>query len=246
VEAAFAAHTPGDYAFWGLTIAACMTAFYSWRLMFMTFFGSNRTDRQTFEHAHECPFVMGIALAALALGSSAAGFAFPSLFIGRSSAAFWGKALIADPSGPIHNGLEEMPQWVSWAPTLAMLLGLGTAYLYYIAAPSLPAITARAFKPIYVFLLNKWYFDELYDWLLVRPALAVGRFLWKVGDGKIIDGLGPDGVASRVLWATGRIIRLQTGYIYHYAFAMLIGVAVIITCFMFYDLGGLLNGWVDR
>jgi NADH-quinone oxidoreductase subunit L len=114
-----------------------------------------------------------------------------------------------------------------------MLAGFGLAYLYYIAAPSLPDLTARAFRPLYLFFLNKWYFDELYDWLFVRPAFWIGRLLWKGGDGKIIDGLGPDGVAGRVLWTTGRIVKLQTGYVYHYAFAMLIGVALIITAFMF-------------
>jgi NADH-quinone oxidoreductase subunit L len=114
-----------------------------------------------------------------------------------------------------------------------MLGGFALAYLYYIAVPSLPAATARAFRPLYLFLLNKWYFDELYDWLFVRPAFWIGRVLWKGGDGKIIDGLGPDGVASRVLWTTGRVVRLQTGYVYHYAFAMLIGVALIVTAFMF-------------
>jgi NADH-quinone oxidoreductase subunit L len=126
-----------------------------------------------------------------------------------------------------------VPEWVSWAPTIAMLGGLALAYLYYIAAPYLPAATARAFRPLYLFLLNKWYFDELYDWLLVRPVMRLGRILWKQGDGAVIDGLGPDGVASRVLWTTGRVVRLQTGYVYHYAFAMLIGVALLVTWFMF-------------
>ena len=132
--------------------------------------------------------------------------------------------------------MHEIPGWVAWAPTIAMLSGFALSYLYYIAAPSLPGFTARVFKPIYLFLLNKWYFDELYDWLFVRPAMRLGRFLWKVGDGRIIDGLGPDGIASRVLWTTSRVVKLQTGYVYHYAFAMLIGVALIVTCFMFYDM----------
>jgi NADH-quinone oxidoreductase subunit L len=100
--------------------------------------------------------------------------------------------------------------------------------------PSLPALTAKVFKPIYLFLLNKWYFDELYDFIFVRPTFWLGRVLWKQGDGAIIDRLGPDGIASRVLWTTGRIVKLQTGYVYHYAFAMLIGVALFVTWFMFY------------
>ena len=129
--------------------------------------------------------------------------------------------------------MHEVPGWVNWAATVAMLGGFALSYLYYIAAPSLPGITARMFRPIYLFLLNKWYFDELYDWLFVRPAFWIGRLLWKRGDGTIIDGLGPDGIANRVLWTTGRVVKLQTGYVYHYAFAMLIGVALIITAFMF-------------
>src|SRR5690606_27257832 len=115
------------------------------------------------------------------------------------------------------------------------------AWLYYMAAPWLPAATARAFKPLYLFLLNKWYFDELYDLIFVRPAMRLGRLLWKRGDGTIIDGLGPDGFAASVLWTTGRVIRLQTGYLYHYAFAMLIDVALIVTAFMYNDIGALID-----
>jgi NADH-quinone oxidoreductase subunit L len=233
IEAAFAAHTPNNYAYWLLVVAAFMTAFYSWRLIFMTFHGTTRADHDTYEHAHESPFVMLVVLAALALGSVAAGFAFQHYFIGEGYKEFWGKALFEGQANHILHALHEAPDWVGWAPTLAMLGGFALSYLYYIAAPSLPAATARAFRPIYLFLLNKWYFDELYDWLFVRPAFWIGRLLWKRGDGTIIDGLGPDGIANRVLWTTGRVVKLQTGYVYHYAFAMLIGVALIITAFMF-------------
>ncbi len=233
IEAAYAAHTPNDYAFWLLAVAAFMTAFYSWRLIFMTFHGTTRADHHTYEHAHESPLVMLVVLAALGLGSLAAGFAFQHLFIGEGYKEFWGKALFEGQSNHILHALHEVPGWVAWSATVAMLAGFLLACLYYVAVPSLPAATARAFRPIYLFLLNKWYFDELYDWLFVRPAFWIGRLLWKGGDGRIIDGLGPDGVASRVLWTTGRVVKLQTGYVYHYAFAMLIGVALIITAFMF-------------
>jgi NADH-quinone oxidoreductase subunit L len=233
IEAAFAAHTPNNYAFWLLVVAAFMTAFYSWRLIFMTFHGTTRADRHTYEHAHESPFVMLVVLAALALGSVVAGFAFQHYFIGEAYKEFWGKALFEGAHNHILHALHEVPDWVGWAPTLAMLGGFALSYLFYIAAPSLPAATARAFRPVYLFLLNKWYFDELYDWLFVRPAFWIGRLLWKRGDGTIIDGLGPDGIANRVLWTTGRVVKLQTGYVYHYAFAMLIGVALIVTAFMF-------------
>ena len=234
VEAAFAAHTANDYAFWLLVVAAFMTAFYSWRLIFMTFHGPTRADHETYEHAHESPLVMLVVLAALGLGSVVAGFAFQYFFIGEGYKAFWGKALLEGPGNHILHAMHEVPGWVNWAATVAMLGGFALSYLYYIAAPSLPGLTARMFRPIYLFLLNKWYFDELYDWLFVRPAFWIGRLLWKRGDGTVIDGLGPDGVANRVLWTTGRIVKLQTGYVYHYAFAMLIGVALIVTWFMFY------------
>jgi NADH-quinone oxidoreductase subunit L len=233
IEASFAAHTPNNYAFWLLVAAAFMTAFYSWRLIFMTFHGTTRADHHTYDHAHESPLTMLVVLAALGLGSVAAGFAFQHYFIGEAYKEFWGKALFEGPANHILHALHELPDWVGWAPTLAMLGGFALSYLYYVAAPSLPAATARAFRPVYLFLLNKWYFDELYDWLFVRPAFWLGRLLWKRGDGTIIDGLGPDGIANRVLWTTGRVVKLQTGYVYHYAFAMLIGVALIVTAFMF-------------
>jgi NADH-quinone oxidoreductase subunit L len=112
-----------------------------------------------------------------------------------------------------------------------MLAGFSLSYLYYIVAPWLPEATARAFRPVYLFLLNKWYFDELYDWLFVKPTFALGRLLWKRGDGAVIDGT-IDGTAGGVRWTTGRVVKLQTGYVYHYAFAMLIGVALILTFFL--------------
>ena len=233
IEASFAGHTPGNYAFWLLVIAAFMTAFYSWRLIFMTFHGTTRADHETYEHAHESPMVMLVVLAALGVGAAASGFAFQKFFVGGGYKEFWGAALFEGPNNHVLHAMHEVPGWVQWSATIAMLGGFAIAYLYYIAAPSLPAATARAFRPLYLFLLNKWYFDELYDWLFVRPAFWIGRLLWKGGDGKIIDGLGPDGIASRVLWTTGRVVKLQTGYVYHYAFAMLIGVALIITAFMF-------------
>jgi NADH-quinone oxidoreductase subunit L len=113
-----------------------------------------------------------------------------------------------------------------------MAAGFGLAYLFYIVAPGLPVALARVFKPIYLFLLNKWYFDEIYDFLFVRPALWVGRRLWKTGDGAIIDGLGPDGISARVLEITGRVVKLQSGFVYTYAFVMLIGVTLIATAFI--------------
>jgi NADH-quinone oxidoreductase subunit L len=235
IEAAYAGHTPGNYAFWLLVIAALMTSFYSWRLMFMTFHGRTRADHHTYEHAHESPLVMLLPLLVLAIGATVAGFLFQKLFVGAGYKEFWGRALFEGPHNHVLHAMHEVPEWVTWSATIAMTAGFIIAYLYYVVAPWLPRVTARVLRPLYLFLLNKWYFDELYDWLFVRPAFAIGRFFWKKGDGAVIDGLGPDGVASRVLWTTGRIVKLQTGYVYHYAFAMLIGVAILVTAFMFND-----------
>ncbi|KAB2846085.1 MAG: NADH-quinone oxidoreductase subunit L, partial [Hyphomicrobiaceae bacterium] len=234
VEATFAAHSATSRtAFWLLVSAAFMTSFYSWRLMFLTFHGTARGDHHAHEHAHESPYVMLVPLFGLALGAAIAGFLFQRAFVGDGYQAFWGAALFTDAKNHILHDMHKIPELVAWAPTLAMLAGFGLSWLFYVRSPWLPEATARAFEPIYLFFLNKWYFDELYDALLVRPAIAIGRLLWKVGDGRIIDGLGPDGVSARVLDATRGVVKIQTGYVYHYAFAMLIGVAALVTWFMF-------------
>ena len=233
VEATFAAHSSTSrIAFWLLVVAAFMTAFYSWRLLFLTFFGAPRGDHHTHEHAHESPYVMLVPLFVLALGSIVAGFLFQRQFIGDGYKAFWAASLFTDAKNHILHDMHKIPELVAWAPTLAMLSGFGLSWLFYVRAPWLPGATARVFEPIYQFFLNKWYFDELYDRLFVRPAFAIGRLLWKFGDGKVIDGLGPDGIAARVMDATRGIVKIQTGYVYHYAFAMLIGVAALVTWFM--------------
>ena len=271
IEAAYAAHTPNNYAFWSLTIAAFMTSFYSWRLMFMTFHqparwgsaagavhGAGHDAHAHDEHAepstaadphhadddhghgdhmpHESPLVMLIPLYVLAAGAVLAGVVFTKYFIGTGHGhgdadpykGFWGAAITEGANNHILHAMHEIPHWVGFAPFIAMLAGLALAYVYYIQSPGLPAATARAFRPLYLFFLNKWYIDELYDFLFVRPAFAIGRALWKGGDGAIIDGT-IDGTASAVSWSTGRAVRFQTGYVYNYAFVMLIGVAAILT-----------------
>jgi NADH-quinone oxidoreductase subunit L len=236
IEAAYAAHTPYHYAFWALVIAAFMTSFYSWRLMFMTFHGKTRAEPDTFKHAHESPIVMLVPLLVLAAGAIFAGIVFTESFIGHDYKEFWKRALLHLQSKDVMHHMHEAvakAEWIAWAPFIAMISGFVLAWLYYIKFPSLPAATARTFRPIYLFLLNKWYFDELYDWMFVKPAHWLGRVLWKTGDGRIIDGLGPDGIAARVMNITGRVVKLQTGYVYHYAFAMMIGVALITVYFLF-------------
>ena len=228
IEAAYAADTPNNYAFWALVIAALMTSFYSWRLVFLTFYGETRADHHTYDHAHESPPTMMVTLAVLSLGAALAGVLFAGYFIGHDEKEFWGAALFRNEHNHILHEMHDVPEWVSYSSFIAMLAGFAIAWVYYIGAPWLPAATARAFKPLYLFLLNKWYFDELYDFLFVRPAFAIGRLLWKGGDGAIIDG-AIDGTAEGVVRVTDRVVKLQTGYMYHYAFAMLIGVAAILT-----------------
>jgi NADH-quinone oxidoreductase subunit L len=235
IEAAFASHSAmAPFAFWMLLLAAFMTSFYSWRLMFMTFHGKPRASSEVMSHVHESPSVMLIPLYILALGSLAAGFVFKDYFIGHDEAMFWGSSIYRAPENNIVEELHHVPGWVPWSPFVMMVAGFALAWLFYIKNTSLPVRLAEMHQPLYKFLLNKWYFDEIYDFLFVRPAMWLGRFLWKKGDGMIIDGLGPDGVSARVLDVTNRIVRLQTGFVYHYAFAMLIGVAGLVTYYMFW------------
>ena len=233
IEAAYVSTNPmALYAFGMTVIAAALTAFYSWRLIFMTFHGSPH-DRHHYEEARESPIVMLIPLGFLAAGAIFAGYPFKELFVGHGVAEFFRDSLKFGPTNHILEDMHHIPYLASIAPTVMMAIGFVIAWEFYIRRPELPAELARQQEPLYKFLLNKWYFDELYDFLLVRPTLWLGRVLWKYGDGWVIDGLGPDGISARVLDVTRGVVRLQTGYLYHYAFAMLIGVAALITWFMF-------------
>jgi NADH-quinone oxidoreductase subunit L len=234
IEAAFASERAfASYAF-GLTLfAALLTSFYSWRLIFMTFHGKPRASADVMHHVHESPPVMTVPLGILALGSLGAGLAFQSLFIGDGYDAFWRDAIFLAETNHILHDMHEVPLWVVLSPMVMMATGFAVAWLFYIRQRDLPKRLARQFDLLYLFLLNKWYFDEIYDFLFVRPVKWLGRFLWKKGDGWLIDGFGPDGVSARVVDVTRRVVRLQTGYLYHYAFAMLIGVTALITWWMF-------------
>ena len=177
--------------------------------------------------------VMMIPLVLLSVGALFAGLIFSRFFIGDLHEAFWLEAIYRGAENHIMHAMHDVPEWAAKLPTLLMALGFGLAYLFYIKRPDLPKELARTQEPLYLFLLNKWYFDEIYDFLFVRPSKALGRFLWKRGDGWLIDGFGPDGVSARVLDVTRNVVRLQTGYVYHYAFAMLIGIAALISWAMF-------------
>jgi NADH-quinone oxidoreductase subunit L len=219
------------YAFILLVIAAFLTSFYSWRLIFMAFYGKPRYDEETAHHIHESRWVMLLPLMVLAAGALVAGFAAGEFFIGEGYGHFWRGALFNRSDNHILEEAHHGPEWVSMLPTVMMIAGFIIAWLSYIRYPETPQVAIRTFRPIHAFLYNKWYFDELYDWIFVRPFKWLARVLWKVGDGLIIDGLGPDGISARVLDITNRVVRLQTGFVYHYAFVMLIGIALIISYF---------------
>ena len=234
LEADFAGGTRIDeIAYWLGIAAAFMTAFYSWRLLFMTFHGKPRADKHTMEHVHESPLVMLAPLYVLAAGAFFAGWGFHEYFVGEQKAEFWGKALFLLPGDDSIVKAEQDPQWVKLLPTIVGVVGILLAFVFYMKATKLPGKIASAFKPIHSLLFNKWYFDELYHAIGVVPAFFLGKKLWKIGDGKIIDGLGPDGIAATVARSSRGTSKLQTGYVYHYAFAMLVGVVVFITAYIF-------------
>jgi len=235
IESAYASHNPlAFYGFLMTVVAAGLTAFYSWRLMFKTFFGEPH-DQDHYEAAHESPLWMLIPIGVLAAGSILAGFPFKEVFAGHGVEEFFRDSVKMHPH--IIEDMHHIPEAIAYLPTVMMVIGAYISYVFYIQRPYMPVELAHQHQMLYQFLLNKWYFDELYDLIFVRPAKWIGYVLWKKGDGFVIDGFGPDGVSARVLDITRNVVKIQTGYLYHYAFAMLIGVAGLITWFMF-ALGG--------
>jgi NADH-quinone oxidoreductase subunit L len=219
----------GLYGFWLGVLAAFLTAFYSWRLIFMTFHGEPRGDHEVMHHVHESPRVMLVPLYVLAAGAVMAGVLGFHYFVGEGREAFWGDSILVLPEHASLEAGHHAPSWVGVLPLLMGFLGIAVAWVGYIWRPELPALAARRLRPVYLFLLNKWYFDELYDFLLVRPAMRLGRFLWQSGDGATIDRFGPDGLAATSVRLAVGASRLQTGYLYQYAFVIVIGVVALIT-----------------
>jgi NADH-quinone oxidoreductase subunit L len=253
IDAAYVAgRTDGisNFAFFAGLIAAGLTSFYSWRLIFMTFHGKPKWQEAGAHHGdeeghasadhghgapgdghdeppHEAPWNMRGPLLLLALGAVAAGGVFAELFIGPERAAFWRGAILELSGAHPLDALKSVPPVVVWAPLVVTALGFGAAWYSYILREGLGARLARG--PLWAFLYNKWYFDEIYHFIFVRGAEALGDLFWKGGDKALIDGLGPDGV-SAVSLAVGKATgRLQTGYVYHYAFVMLLGIAGLLS-----------------
>ena len=232
IESAYLASSGfSSYAFIIGLLGVLMTSFYSWRLMFLTFNGSSRIEEKDISRIHESPNVMLIPLIILAIGALFSGYFFKDYFIGSNSELFWGNSIALH-----HHDEHHIPFLIYYAPMLLGFLGLFLAWYMYLKNKSIPGKIVKLNGPLYQFLLNKWYFDELYEFIFVRPAKAIGHFLWKVFDGRIIDGFGPDGIAKVVLDLSIRAKRIQSGYIYHYAFAILIGVSLFITYFIYRNL----------
>ncbi|WP_095011097.1 NADH-quinone oxidoreductase subunit L [Tsuneonella mangrovi] len=248
IEAAFARGTSmANFAFWMGVIAALLTSFYSWRLVFLTFFGKPRwiesehiqhsvhkTPEQAGEdttggyHPHESPLSMLIPLVLLSVGAVFAGLVFYPQFV--ESAEFWSGS-VAFNEGLMH-AMHGIPEWAKLAATVVMIIGFLIAYQGYVRDKGMPARAAQQLGPIYTFVYNKWYFDELYNVVFVRPAFWIGRLFWKKGDVGIIDRFGPDGAAWVVAQGTVAAKKIQSGYLYSYALVMLIGVLVAISWVM--------------
>jgi NADH-quinone oxidoreductase subunit L len=227
LQAAWAAGTgTGAYGFWCGTLAAFLTAFYSWRLIILTFHGRPRADAHVMAHVHESPPVMTVPLVLLATGALVTGFAFHTQLIGPEWRHFWGQSIQIAPGNQVLAAAGNVPAWVDLSPSVVGLAGILLAYVLYMAVPEVPARLAARFGAIYRFLLNKWYVDELYNALLVRPSFTLARVLWQVGDAAIIDGM-PNGLAALTAGGAAQAVKLQTGSMAVYAFVMLIGLVVL-------------------
>ncbi len=232
LEAAYASGTgSGLYGFWCGLLAAFLTAFYSWRLIIMTFHGKPRADHHVMEHVHESPFVMTGPLILLAIGAAVNGFVFRHEFIGEGWREFWRGAIVITANNHVLENMEHLPGWVGPAPTVMGLAGIALAYVAYMFVPSIPEAFARTFRPLYLFAYNKWYFDELYDAIFVRPTFWLARNLWQIGDATLIDG-APNGMAEIAAGSSRQVVKIQTGSIAVYAFVMLIGVVVLVGLYM--------------
>jgi NADH-quinone oxidoreductase subunit L len=230
LEAAYAAGSGvGQFAYWMGIAAAFMTAFYSVRLIMLTFHGKFRGDHHTLDHAHESPAIMLVPLYVLAGGALVAGIGAYAWFMGHEALAhFWRDSVVVlEP----HHALEKMhevPEWVGLLPLFAGLSGMGLAWLFYGVWKDAPARTAQFFGPLYKLVFNKYYFDEIYDALFVKGSKLLGQIFYDKGDNRTIDGAGVGGLASFSKMTAGVLSHLQSGYVYHYAFAMVFGIVALL------------------
>jgi NADH-quinone oxidoreductase subunit L len=221
----------GKFAYALGVVTVFFTAFYSWRLLIMTFHGKPRADHHTMEHVHESPLIMLLPLVPLAIGAIFAGWYAYDWFAGEGRFHFWNGAIFVLPQDDSIALAEHIPEWEKWFPLGVAVPGILAAYLFYMLKPKWPGKVAKALGGIYRFVYHKYYFDELYDFVFVRGAEKLAVIFWKKGDDGIIDAYGPNGVAALASRIGQRVAKLQTGYVYHYAFVMVIGVAAFVTWF---------------
>ena len=230
LEAAWAASSnSGYFAFWLGAIAAFLTAFYSWRVLLLTFHGQSNADKNVLSHVHESPLVMLLPLFILAFGALFSGWFFYENFVGHHWHEFWGHSIYIAETNKAMKLAHYVPKWVKYLPVFLAVLGIVSAYVFYLLIPSLPSIISKTFFPLYNLFFNKWYFDEIYDYLFVKSFVKIGIIFWKKGDENTIDRYGPNGVSKLVKNISSKSIIIQSGFIYHYAFAMLIGLVVLLT-----------------
>ena len=231
IEASALSHVPGaGFAHWAILIGVVITALYTFRMYFMTFHGPENMDAHTREHVHESPRVITVPLILLAIPSVVAGFLWvePVVFGG-----YFGESLfVAHDHEVLHELAHHEAGWAKYIPLGLALAGIGVAYFLYVARRDLPARIAEASGPIYPLLVKKYGFDELYERVLAGSGLGAGRWLWRRGDETVIDGTVVNGGARRIAAFAGRLRELQSGYVYHYAFSMLIGVFVLVSWFL--------------
>ncbi len=287
IEVAYADQTWfGDLAFTFGIIAAALTAFYSWRLILLTFHGKPRADKHVMDHVHESPPVMTAPLLVLAVGAIFSGAVFYNGFVGGHHDAhhgeaavhaevtphagddmhhdthaevahaeeghhdlfaalndrnlFWQNAIKVLPENDTVDAAHSVPFWVKKLPILMSALGIALAYIFSLVTPSLPALFSKAFKPVHSLFFRKWYFDELYDYIFVKNSLRLGRwFTW--ADRRIIDRFGPDGFANASAFVAKCSSRFQSGFIYQYAFVMLIGLVLAMLWIAPFDFSGLID-----
>ena len=232
IEAAFVSQTEGHlYAFYLLVFSALLTSFYSWRLIFLTFNGKSNISTEIFSKIHESPRVMLFPLVILSILTIFSGIYFADYFMSHDYQFLWQSSIYLSENNHVIESIHYVPKWVKYSPLVMMILGFITASIFYLIYPNIPKFLSTQFNFLYRFLLNKWYFDEIYELIFVKNISKFGNFLSNFGDKRVIDGLGPDGISIRVMDIAKQISRIQTGYIYHYAFAMLIGLMIFITYF---------------
>ena len=269
LEAAYADHTWfGDFAFWAGISAAFMTAFYTWRLMIMTFHGKSRAPIEVQKKVHESPSVMIFPLVVLAIGAIFSGAVFYGGFVGTYAGsspdehsqevvahaisvkdehgaipwdryAFWGDSILILPENDTVAAAHHVPDWVKKLPLVMGLSGIILAYVFYLLFPALPRFFTFIFMPFHALFFRKWYFDEIYDVVFVKPARCIGNIFWKTGDKGLIDGLGPDGMSRVSRHIGGLLGKMQSGYIYHYAFVMVVSVIGLLS-WVFIRAGGII------